>query len=376
MNLWLAGIARRKTKLSRRRGRRQHAALGLVHGFVDLIETLDGKKQMVDAIHFYRSAQNFIEAEVPYLAASLEHITAFALRTDHAAAVHFQPPIFSNQAKFHRVPEKPSQAFQGFLVLNPRANAAVVLQEIREHSMRVHRNMAEDIVKNIGLRSVFERVAAPRLRGGGKHARRQHLEKSVARKKTANRRCAPSRARFQSRADRGEIGKPVVLQSDDFIPFKVGSAREAFDLRAPTPDEFRPHSMLFRRVFVISLLDQIGRRGRELHRAVSITSSDPRDVRPRRPGLWQSAFQPCAHRYSPIAPESAGRSSGSSHFSDYSSGHHATSAGSAAFCMKDRTCFRRRCKYFLHKRNAVPPRARWRVPRAAFPAAWRPDRAI
>src|SRR6185437_9841666 len=48
--------------------RRQHALFSLMHGFVDLIEAFDGKKQVVDAIHLHRSVQNFIEAEIPHLA--------------------------------------------------------------------------------------------------------------------------------------------------------------------------------------------------------------------------------------------------------------------------------------------------------------------
>src|SRR5579863_5023071 len=124
--------------------------------------------------------------------------------------------------------------------------------------MRVHRNVPEDIVKNVRLGNVFERIVAAQPGSGRKLASREHLKKSFARKKTAHWRCAPPGSGPDSIADRVKIRQPIVLQADDLVSFEILLAGVTLHLRAAAANQFRPNSMLLRGVVLILLFDEIG----------------------------------------------------------------------------------------------------------------------
>ena len=80
--------------------------------------------------------------------------------------------------------------------------------------MGVHGDVSEDVVENVGLRGVFERIAAAEVGGGGKFAGGEHLEECVGRKESADRGGVPAGARAQALVDLGEVGDDVFAEAD------------------------------------------------------------------------------------------------------------------------------------------------------------------
>src|ERR1019366_8680955 len=163
-----------------------------VHGFVNFVEALNGKEQVVHLIHLDGCEKDFIEDEWPHLAAAVQYVRAFTVGTDQPAAVHLDAAILSNESELHGVPEYAPEPFQNRIVINARADLTIMCEEVSEDGMRVHGHMAEHIVKDIWLRRVFKRVAAAQPCGGGKTARRQHLEESRSRHEAADRSRIPA----------------------------------------------------------------------------------------------------------------------------------------------------------------------------------------
>ena len=94
------------------------------------------------------------------------------------------------------------------------ADLAVLLEEIGKDGMGVHGDVSEDVVEDVGLGRVFERVAAAQPGGGGKLTRGEHLEEGVGRQKAADRRGVPAGAWAEALVDLGEIGDGVFAQAD------------------------------------------------------------------------------------------------------------------------------------------------------------------
>src|SRR5580698_4722301 len=107
---------------------------------------------------------------------SLDDIHALAVRTDQAAAVDLDFVILANQAELHGIPEQATKLLQYRGIVDGCANAAVTLEEIGKDFMRVHRDVAEDVVEDVGLGRVFERLAAAQPGRGGKATSGKHLK--------------------------------------------------------------------------------------------------------------------------------------------------------------------------------------------------------
>src|ERR1700738_3867131 len=137
-----------------------------------------------------------MQAEISDFASSLNNVCAFPVRANNPAAVYLNLSILANQSKFNRVPKQPAQALQNVRILYFCAHASIVLKEIRKYRVRVHRNVAENVMENVRLRNVFQRIAATQPRGCRKHARGEHFKKSLGRQKTTDWRCAPSGSGF------------------------------------------------------------------------------------------------------------------------------------------------------------------------------------
>src|SRR5215469_15666558 len=209
---------------------REDALFGFLHGFVDLVEAIDGEQAGVNAVNSHRRVEHFVEGEIASFAAAGDHVGAFAVRADHAAAVDLDLSVFADQPEFDGIPEKAAEPLQRVFVLDLRTEASVVLQEIGENGMRVHRHVPEDIVENIRLGRVFERIAAAKPGRSGKHARVEHLEKRVAWQKPAHGRGAPSSPRFQARGDGFKVWEAIVFEPEEFVAFEIGAAGVGVDL--------------------------------------------------------------------------------------------------------------------------------------------------
>src|SRR6266702_6886448 len=97
--------------------------------------------------------------------------------------------------------------------------------------------MSEHIVKDVGFGRVFKRIAAPLPRRGWKESCGEHLKKRGSGKKAADWRRTPTGARRKAGADRGEVGKPIFLESDDLKAIKVFACRMLFALGQDAADK-------------------------------------------------------------------------------------------------------------------------------------------
>src|SRR5579863_6859583 len=120
-----------------------------MNGLVNLIEALDCEKPFLNLVNFDGCRENFIQIKISDLATSFDHACAFPVGTDDSAAINLYFSILTDQPELDRVPEKATQSFEDVRIFCPCADAAIVLEEIRKYRMRVHRNMPEDIMKNV-----------------------------------------------------------------------------------------------------------------------------------------------------------------------------------------------------------------------------------
>src|SRR5229473_2707030 len=105
----------------------------------------------------------------------------------------------------------------------------------------MHRDMPEDIMKNVRLGNVFERIVATQPSGCRELARGKHFKKRFPWQKTADRCCAPPGSGPYSIADRAKIRQPIILQSNDFVSFEVLLAGVGIDLGTPPAHQLSPH---------------------------------------------------------------------------------------------------------------------------------------
>ena len=63
---------------------------------------------------------------------ALDDVHAFAVRADEAAAVDLDFVVLADKAELDRVPEQAAEFLQHFLIVDGRADAAVVLEEIAQ----------------------------------------------------------------------------------------------------------------------------------------------------------------------------------------------------------------------------------------------------
>src|SRR5580700_632943 len=129
--------------------------------------------------------------------------------------------------------------------------------------MGMHGHVPENVMKNVRFRDVFKRITATQPRRGGKLSRREHFKEGLGGKEAANRCGAPSGPRSKYRTYRREIGKLVLLKTNNLVALEIFLARVSLNLRPSAAHQFLPHLVLFRRVLGIFLLDQIRRRGLE-----------------------------------------------------------------------------------------------------------------
>ena len=186
------------------------------------------------------------------------------MRGDQSAAVELDLAVLTDDAELDGEPEEASHALQ--LVLRRAAGAigkagadlAVVLQEVGEDRMGVHGHVPEDVMEDVGLGGVFERVAAAQPGGSGKLARGEHLEEGVGRQEAADGRGVPAGAWTEALVDLGEIGDGVFAQANLFEAVEIFLAGVLAELRHAAAHEFSPDSVLLGCVSRPVLLDEVG----------------------------------------------------------------------------------------------------------------------
>src|SRR5277367_261736 len=181
------------------------------------------------------------------------------MRRNQPAAVKLDRPLLPDHSKLNREPEESPHAFKLVLVMHqPSAYTPVLLQKIGKHRMRMHRHMPKDVMKNVRLRRVFQRLALAKPGRRWKLPRRQHLKKSIRRQKPAHRRRIPARAWSKPLIYLSQIRNRILTQPDLIKSIQILVAGVLCELRHPPAHQLRPHRMLFRRVSIPVLLDEKG----------------------------------------------------------------------------------------------------------------------
>ena len=86
-------------------------------------------------------------------------VDRLAARGKNAGAVRAQAARGAHQPELHRVPVQPGQHLERRGRARVRADGAVRLDEVREHRVREHGQVAEEVVEQIGFDEIVELVA-------------------------------------------------------------------------------------------------------------------------------------------------------------------------------------------------------------------------
>src|ERR1700733_9538395 len=162
-------------------------AFGLLGGFVDLGKGLDSVQHRLHCACVELLVEDCVEVEVFDLATARQDTSALAVRGDQSAAVDLDFSVLSDEAELDGEPEETAHALQLFLIGEAGADLAVALEKASEDRVRVHGDVAEDVVEDVGLRGVLHGIARAEPGGGGKHPISEHLEEGVGREKAADR---------------------------------------------------------------------------------------------------------------------------------------------------------------------------------------------
>jgi len=118
--------------------------------FVDLVEALDGIEDRLHLADVDYGVEYVGQLELADFeaGAALDYVGALAVRGDQAAAVDLYGAVLADDAELHGEPEEAAHALEVFGVGEAGADLAVVLQEIGEDGVRVHGDVAEDVVED------------------------------------------------------------------------------------------------------------------------------------------------------------------------------------------------------------------------------------
>ena len=217
----------------------------MLGGFVDLREGLDGVEDGLHRASVEFLVEDGLEIEVFDLTAAGEDSGALAVRGDEATTVDLDLTILADEAELDGEPEEASHALEFIGIGESGADLAVALEEVSKDGMCVHGDVAEDVVEDIGLWSVFHCVSRAEPGGGWKHARGEHLEEGVGREEAADWSGLPAGAWLEAGADFSEVGKAIFAEADLVEALEVLLAGMVAELRHATRDEFRPDGVLF-----------------------------------------------------------------------------------------------------------------------------------
>src|SRR5690349_3678204 len=180
------------------------------------------------------------------------------MRGDQARAVDFHLIVFADQTELHGEPEKSSHAGSVFFIVGSRSHLAVVLEEIGEDRIRVERNVAKNVVEDVGLGQVIELLALPNGDRGGKFSERKALKERFRRDIAVNRYRFPSRRRSESPIDFGEVRNRFLLQANRIGALEENAAAVRPQLLHAALVKHPPNFVVLLRVGVPILLDENG----------------------------------------------------------------------------------------------------------------------
>jgi hypothetical protein len=118
------------------------------------------------------------------------------------------------------------------------------LEEIGEDRMCVQRHVPEDVVENIGLGDVVERMARPDRHRGREATPRQRLEEQLRLEEALHRDSAPARFRLKAGIHLVEVRDAIALQPDDFDPFEEGFGRVLLEVLHAAVVERLPNAVV------------------------------------------------------------------------------------------------------------------------------------
>jgi hypothetical protein len=125
---------------------------------------------------------------------------------------------------------------------------AEALQEIGEDRMRMERDVSEDVMEDVRLRDVVERVRGSDRDGGGEAATREGREEQLRLEKPLHWHGAPASLWFEARVHLVEVRDAVALQADDFDPLKERARCMLFEVLHAAVVERLPNAVVVSRV--------------------------------------------------------------------------------------------------------------------------------
>jgi hypothetical protein len=230
----------------------------LLGGFVDLVEGLDGVEDGLHLAGLEVLVEDGVEVEVFYFAAAVEDSSAFAVGGDEAAAVDLDLAVLADEAELDGEPEETAHALEGFGAGEAGADFAVGFEEVGKDGMGVHGDVAEDVVKDVGLRGVLHGFPGAEPGGGGEHAGGEHLEEGGGGEEAADGGGLPAGAGLKESADGGEVGELVFAEADLMEAVEIFAAGVGAELGHAPGDEFGPDGVLLGGVVGPCLLDEEG----------------------------------------------------------------------------------------------------------------------
>src|SRR5438270_8168735 len=113
------------------------------------------------------------------------------MRADQSASVDFDVAVLTNESELDGEPEEAGDALACILGIDLRCEAPEALQKIREDGVGVHRDVSEDVVKDVGCWRVLELACFAQTRDCREAALRQRLEEFSRRKEPVCLDCLP-----------------------------------------------------------------------------------------------------------------------------------------------------------------------------------------
>src|SRR4051812_20707530 len=134
-----------------------------------------------------------------------------------------------------------------------------MLEEVREHRVRVQRNMAKYVVEDVGLRQVVELLPFSDGDRRRKFSQREALKKALRRDVSRDWNGFPAGGGSEAPVYFSEIGYGFPLQANSIRALQEDAASVFPQLLHPSVVKQAPDSVVFRRIGIPILLDEDGR---------------------------------------------------------------------------------------------------------------------
>ena len=233
-----------------------------MHGLVDLIETADGEQQFVQLVHLDRRVQHFVQREIVDGAMAFDHIPAFAVRADQAAAVNLdlvrpggsgrtRPCTRTGGRAFPARPRRRWRRRRGRSAReNRRRPCARAWARGRRHRERCRARACTRATRGCAARWWWESGALASI---SKNA-------GAGRKPLTGVEFQPVRGSRRALIA-ARLGRRSRSQADDLESFEIFARCVLLKLGQHAADQLGPHGVLLVGVGGVVLLDDVGRGG-------------------------------------------------------------------------------------------------------------------